>query len=425
MVAGQAAYAFATKLQKDYEDALTDFQAQTKVEEERKAGSVRRHAEASAAASLLAAKTTVKAEDNATLTFLRENSQRLLNQVAVSEDADLIAQCTRLKEQVAAFAGTGFSSLLEEYINLSKAVSATRARKTASTRSSSGYDIVADELALLQQEIASPLFAGPEAVAVRAQLLRQLETLKRLPQNESAVVRQGLELLRGRVHREVRAQSERAQKQFQDAKQLREMVNEMLAKLYAVSRQATLPGSSQKAAALLERLVHQLANSEHSGVAAFESLAVQVAATFADCEKSLQDQAMAEYVGAEVTDVLLSLGYRVAQVGEGDGAGQGTCTAALDSTVGVQFRLNAQGRLGTEMVAFNEQAADVDAVAQERVCALVDKVLGALQRRRLTVRQKVRRSFPQGHRLRVVQALVQQEQGPANAAQQALRRRQP
>jgi len=112
---------------------------------------------------------------------------------------------------------------------------------------------------------------------------------------------------------------------------------------------------------------------------------------------------VAEYVSSQVTDVLLSLGYQINHLPPERPSGSAGCVALLDSSIGVQFRVEADGRLRTEAVALTESASGSGEEVEERVCALVDQVLQSLrQRPECRVRERARRRAKSGERLRVL-----------------------
>ena len=75
---------------------------------------------------------------------------------------------------------------------------------------------------------------------------------------------------------------------------------------------------------------------------------------FSAGEKALQGNSFASYVSNNVSEVLLSLGYRVAQIDpEAGEADPHACVAAFDDSTGVQFNVDEAGRLTTEMVALD------------------------------------------------------------------------
>jgi hypothetical protein len=89
--------------------------------------------------------------------------------------------------------------------------------------------------------------------------------------------------------------------------------------------------------------------------------------------------------------------------------------APLSGDLGVEFTVDGEGRLVSEAVALGPAATTIDAPAQEHVCSLVDQVLEHLRARQCTVRERSRRPFKAGHRLRAVQCAATTAP-PAHAA---------
>ena len=71
--------------------------------------------------------------------------------------------------------------------------------------------------------------------------------------------------------------------------------------------------------------------------------------------------------------------------------------------------MQGNGRLSTEMVALSEDAARTGQHSQEKVCSLVDQVIGELHARKLPVRERFRSSLAPEQALRVVEAPEEEE----------------
>ena len=262
----------------------------------------------------------------------------------------------------------------------------------------------ASALAILREEINSPLLAAAECSETRAALLSQLDTVAALAAGrQAAVAGQALTLLRQRVNRELREQAARLQERASEREALRLLVSDMLAKLQAVAGLPTLPEFVQRAAALLTQLRAELAQPSADSMAALTGLQQEVDTLFSAGEKALQGALMSAYISNNVSEVLLSLGYRVAQIDPEAGAEPHACVAAFDDSTGVQFNVDEAGRLTTEMVALDARSAEVERGKQEKVCSMIDQVLEALKARDWQLRERFRSNFAEEEQLRVVE----------------------
>ena len=130
-------------------------------------------------------------------------------------------------------------------------------------------------------------------------------------------------------------------------------------------------------------------------------LAQDVATLYAASERALQGELISSYISDNVSEVLLSLGYRVAQIDADEAARPHGCAAAFDASTGVQFNVDDAGRLTTEMVALDAQSTQVDRGKQEKVCSMIDQVLEALKQRDWQLRERYRSNFAEQEQLRV------------------------
>jgi hypothetical protein len=270
--------------------------------------------------------------------------------------------------------------------------------------------VLAEELVVLREELASPLFATADYAEARGQLVAQVDALEGMLTRNPDIAGQGVSLLRERVHREMQVLADRRQQRAQDADELRMLVNDTLAKLQALASQTVLSDYRQRAEALLAAIAGTLATTTDT-LERMRELAGEATQLYDACRRTLEEQAVSAYISEQVRDVLLSLGYQVSMVpGEGDAA-HPALVAAVDQGVGVSFHTDGTGRLKTEVVAFAEQYAEADAGTKEKVCTLVERVLASLRDREWNVREKYRITVKTGERLQVVS--LPEQQAPA------------
>jgi len=227
--------------------------------------------------------------------------------------------------------------------------------------------------------------------------------------------------LRGRVSRELAlgaAQSVRKrQEQERISTRLRELSGHISARAQATLTvlddeeltnnslaRATVVALQASALAQLKRLAALVTGELPSNLAPLEALAREADTLFETTGDQLRQIALQIYLESQVTEVFTELGYRVSTV-EGSSANEAGMIASLDSGHGVEVRLNRDGNLFSELVAFSPSDAAVDPLLQEKVCSVMDEVIDALRARGCGVREKKRRHFKFGERnLRVVKA---------------------
>ncbi len=401
-MAGYAAYAMLDKLRKDYDQSLREFRTRSAEDEQQRQQLADGQMTSTNMALLLAEHTESHVTENATMTFLREHAQELAQRIAEmpAPNAELLEQCQALLENLSASPRElmkhfdAYDRLFESFTAEAKDGADTATIKSAT----------ASALAILREEIASPLLAAPECRETRETLLSQLDTVETLATGrQAAVAGQALTLLRQRINRELREQAERLQARASERQAMRELVSEMLAKLQAIAGLAMLPEFTQHAETLLGQLRAELAQPSADSLAALGQLGQQVDTLFSASEKALQGELISSYVSSNVSEVLLSLGYRVAQITPDADADPHACVAAFDEATGVQFNVDATGRLTTEMVALDANAAQVDRSKQEKVCSMIDQVLDALKQRDWQLRERYRSNFADQEQLRVAE----------------------
>jgi hypothetical protein len=124
---------------------------------------------------------------------------------------------------------------------------------------------------------------------------------------------------------------------------------------------------------------------------------------FTNCQQLLEEQAIASYLGEQISDVLITMGYQVAQVPPAAPAEHRAYLAMVGDDLGLEFHLDGRGHLATEMVALSAQASGAGQAGQEHICSLADKVFAALTERECVVREQFRSSLSPGEKLRVVE----------------------
>ncbi|HEY3378434.1 MAG TPA: hypothetical protein VGL77_13165 [Armatimonadota bacterium] len=413
LLLGENTYGIAQRLHEEYLDAMAEFNARGEAEEAARRALAERQVTHAANAAEIAALTLPLTTENATVAFLQHQITQLTVQAALLADdmPELPAQCTILQQALAATPEdipthlTAYSRLAEEIAT----VLLTR-RATAPLP-----DELANALALLRGEIAAPLLAGDACAALREDLAAQLATLEQLCQRQPAVAGQGLALLRQRLRRELHVRAEQQAAREASAKAQRLLTTEMLAKLQVLSQQNTLPEVTARATALLGRMQVALQSTHTDDPAPLRTLAQDVDALFHACGQALEEQAAAAYLSGQVTEVLLSLGYAVTQLPT-DAAPGKHFVAEMGKQIGVEFKVDGTGRLGTHMVALSEDAVQSGEQAQEHVCALVDQVFTALRQRQLRLRERYRSSLAPGEGLPLLQLPETTENAPAREA---------
>jgi hypothetical protein len=379
---GYGAYLVVERLQRDYEVALAEFQS--RAEQERQARIAARAAQqaVTAEAAALTAHTQLDAAVDASTAFLEQAVTEIAAAPVTVDDAALATRCAELLEAVRTD-----PDALAAHLGMYHQLQELRAGRPAEER-----EALHAQAALLRAEIDSPLLA--EAAPGRRDALRsQLDALDALADGQPGVAAQGIGLFRARLYRELEELARRQQARAAQALELRALVGEASAKLAATCH-CGLPEFEEQARALQARLAVLLAEAKE--LPPVQAVVDAAAALFDDARLALTRQATAEYVRGQVADVLLGLGYRVAEI-----PGEGASVASLGDGVGLEFHVDAQGRLGTAMVA-TEEGVSVEHAAQEKVCGLIDAVLAALREREVTVTEKFRRTLTAGQALPVV-----------------------
>ena len=412
---GYATYAMLEKLRKDYDQALSEFHTRSLEDEQYQQQLADGQTNATNLALLLAQSTESHSTDNATVTFLRKHAQELEQQITEmsAPNVELLEQCQILLENLA----TTPQELMKHFDAYDRVFASFTEEAGSSADAATITSSTASALAILREEIASPLLAAPECREIRTALLSQLDTVAALAAGrQSAVAAQALGLLRQRVNRELREQAERLQQHASERQAVRNLVSDMLAKLQAIAGLPTLPEFTRRAETLLAQLRAELAQPSANSLATLAQLGQEVDTLFSASEKALQGELLSSYVSHNVSEVLLSLGYRVAQIDPDADAKSHAMVATFDETTGVQFNVNETGRLTTEMVALHADAAEVDRDKQEKVCSMIDQVLAALKGRDWQLRERYRSNFADQEQLRVLEQPTAEQHRDATPA---------
>lgn len=374
------AYAAVRKLHDDYQQELADFQARSLArQQEIAAGADRQAADADTAQRLITA-TRVQAEVDAGAQFLHDRLCALRER-----QPELDVRIDALDAEIAQHPDALGEHLAQYY------------RLLDTARTDAKPDAIAQEIDRLHEELASPLLD----TAGRAQLQRQLDTLREVAVRQPSVARQGLTLLGQRIQREQQDQLTARLARAREAEALRELVAGALARLQALARHELLPEYATQGKALLTRLSMLLAQ-EPLPLDDIRRLAADAEALFTACDTAVQERAVSAILGDQVTEVLLSLGYDVTQV-PGVETQVDTLLASVDHDYGVELSLRGDGRVSTQMVALSQDGVHADADDQEKVCQLVDKLVAALRQRKVDIRERFRASLQPGEELRVIE----------------------
>ena len=400
-LAGYGSYVAIRKLHKDYQEAYAEFQDRSQAELQRRLDFSNREHAALAASVGLAEGTKALAVEDATIRFVHARVALLVQRLPQPEgpDSDIRLQCLTLLKEIEDHP-LEVAAAFEKYRALAARAAALLA---ASSEGSTLKAALSDDLAALREEINSPLLDEERHADLRAQLLAQCTSLEAMIAKQPVVAKQGLVLLRERLHRELQQQAIEQQRRIGNAEEVRTLVGEALAKLRAVSQQELAPELGQQSTALLEQLSVVLGRQQTDELTALRQLAQEADTLFTTCLQLFEEQTIADYLGDQISDVLLTMGYQVAQVPPESPSEHRAYRADVGDGLGLEFHLDGRGHIGTETVALSPQAVDIDHAAQERVCSLEDKVFAALKARECVVRERFRSSLSPGEQLRVVE----------------------
>ena len=397
-VAVYAAYKLIDQLHKDYEAGLAEFHAKADADADVRLLQELQQRELADSACALIEQTRVSAVLDANRTFLLKRVTELIDSITPLPDPALLAQCNILRADI-----MQSSDRLEAQLDTLRHLAEAADTLAESVRPLSPYDA---QMSALREEINSPLLDTADAGEIRRQLLAQLESLEQLAARQHTVVKQGLSLLRQRVYRELHAQAQLQQTRTRQVEKRRRVAGDLYAKLQAVSRRTELPEFVAGAEVLRKRMADVLSTGGSREFELLNGLLLEAETLFAACERALQERLVASVISDQVTGALLSMGYQVRQV---DGEENGHLLAAIDNGVGLEFRVDGEGHVGSEMVALTPDGTHADHKTQEHVCTVIDQVVSQLVARNYTVRERCRSSLHPGEQLRVVDILAGEE----------------
>lgn len=400
-LAGYGSYIAICKLRKDYQQSLTEFHEHSQADLRARIAFSEQEHSAVLAALAVANGTKVLAAEDAGMRFVQTRVTHLVQRLPqlAQPDPELAAQCAALllavEEQP-----LELSAHFEQYRLLAERAATLFAEQADDARVAT---TLSEELAAIREEMDSPLLAGDEYTDLREQLQQQFAALEAVLAGHRDVAKQGLVLLRRRLHRELQMAADHRQVRIRQAEEIRLQVGESLARLQAILRQEQLPDFNRAAALLLERLSETLSRATANDNAEIRQVAVEVDALFTACAKTFEEQTIAAYLEDQISEALTTMGYQVSQLPPEGLTAQRALVAAVGDDLGLEFHVDGHGRLGTEMVALSEDAASAGHDAQERVCTLVDQVFAALNAHECAIRERFRSSLRPGEQLRVVE----------------------
>ena len=391
-----AAYSVVRQLQQDYQSTLQDLHAQCETEQRARDEHANAQRDGETTALLLVAYTGASPAADAEVSFVRGQVSQLAE--SAPANSTFAAECQALL-QVIDESPAQLPTHLISYLRLREEFTAVDPAPNTGR--------VEQELTRLRAEIMSPLLDAPDCASVRAQLLAQLDQLGQVAVRQQVLARQGISLLRRRVQRELQTQAEARQTRRRQAEETRVLAADCLARLRAVSNLPDLPEQTARATALQSRLADIFTGASAEIPARLQALSHETAELFAECVHHLNEKLVSAYVGDQVAEVLGELGYQVSHVESASTTVRNDLFTQIDADFGIEFHVQGNGRLSTEMVALTEDALHTGPEAQEKICAVVDQVVGELRERQLPVRERFRSSLVPGQPLRLVEAPVE------------------
>lgn len=332
--------------------------------------------------------TRLTAAQDANRAFLVAAVERLQASAPADPSPDgAQARCTALSEALAK--GTEPLSVLQA--RFTALAAEVRARPAPGPDDAPVVDLSAFDL--ITELLASPLLEAEERTAWQTRVAE----LRALATRESELAAQGLTALRRQVEHALQAAAEHAEARAQVAAELREEIGIALPRLQVVAEKSPVPAQQARAKAMLAEIARFAVLTPEDALPSLRALSSEAEALFEAFRAAVKQALQQEALSAQVSDVLLSLGYRVAEAQD-----DGTLVTPLTQNVGVSFAVDGEGKLVSEMVALSPGAVEMDAQDQEHVCALVDEVIAGLRERQCTVKERRRKRHQGRHALRVV-----------------------
>jgi hypothetical protein len=386
-----AALAAAKKLHSDYECAKAEFAARSWQDQLAIQAEKDHNATQASLATSFGAK-FVAAGESGTSIFLRRALDELVEKVKTAGNPEIAERAAAINQEWPTEALRSYYQISDE---LEQALSVKEPNAL---------------IVNLQGEIAQSALDEE----VRESFEKQLEKLQASGDRNSSVVNQGIDNLKNRLRREMAEQAEREHFAILEGQRRRELAGEAFAMIRAVLFASGDPDEQRRANSLLNNLGATFQKGTPT-LSELEALFAKARNLFQACEKRLQEAAAHAYVAESVKDVLLNMGYSVAEVPPAVSTGDPGCLVSVDQDTGIVVSFAEDGRMLTEMVAFSANGVDPDEEAEKRVCAVVDVILEGLRDRQIDMQEKSRKKLRPGHRLRRVEKKKLQELAAAAA----------
>jgi len=394
-----AAVACSQLLAKEYQRARHELDEQLAAQHARQDAAYAAQQQKATEAQELIALTRLTIDEDATLAFLRNGIEKLHARLTDIPDIDpqMPKQLQELGHSIDVHPDL-HATHIKQFYELSAIVSQAADRKHTATTSQGDGSTLAT---ILDELIRSPLLASKACAPLRETVAAERARIEHLPASEHKVRQQCYRNLIRRVKDEISEQARQEQRRMQSVRAFRERVYDVQAKLTAVTALHDLPEYVRQAECLRTQLAQQLANASIDNLEVIHHLAQQADELYTQAPHALETQLKTRYLHEQVCDVLVSMGYKVTTVPP-ESVGAVAVLLEVDADTGIQVSMDSQGRLVTEMVATNEDAAICHADTQERVCNIVDDIFTHLETRGSQVKVKSRKKRKSGERLRVV-----------------------
>lgn len=388
------AIAAARKLRCDFETAKVEFEDRCLQDEV--ADMAVANQQAMMAMTVSAFGASIEASSlNTTQAFIERSLGDL---IARAEEQGLEEVSRKASELISQAKSDSSAEVLQAYFALCDQVDSV----PSANRNQSAFDALKAEISLFAASSA-----GQERL--HAQLNEQLAKLEAVGDRSSAVALQGVDNLKARVRREIAGRAERDALAVAERHQKKAAVAEAYAMIRAIMQSSDDLSEQSQAEALLNQLGAAFQKGAPPTVSELEALLAKARSLFTKCEKRLEETAAHAYVADSVKDVLLNLGYQVSEVPSEIATRDPGCMVSLDGDSGVVVSVAPDGRMLTEMVAFNSNGLDPDEVAEKKVCQVVDLILEGLKKRDIEMQERSRKKLRPGHRLRMVKKAKAQE----------------
>lgn len=387
--AAGVAVAFGDHLRNEYESARAEREAMFAAQDAQRAVMATSDARNSATAAYLAAASAVRADSDATETFVSNRLARTLVRAEGQSGGEDVAQ--RLRALTVRFAkgDEGPVSVLAECVRAEQEIDALVASAAEPTE-------IANALRLLLEDIRSTVEESPLPQSAREGLFAQLHKAEALQEREPGLAAQAAEIMRSRTRRKIA-------EHLEQSTQVREAIIETFGRLDALSTVEMNATCQQRTLEIRHRLATLVAHDELIGLTSqLIELAEDARNLFDTAIADAEACARAESIEHAVASAFMSLGYRVEIGAEPPSNALTEMLVPVDDRIGMALRIDAEGGVVTEMVAFSEDAAIVDDEKQAKVCSALDNLLDRLDAEKVTAHEKYRRNLGAGRALRVV-----------------------